>query len=562
MSVDWFCRFVPDERRQSELRRLQNSGLFERVWQRKQWLLACFPAAATGIEWQQLADLGLLFTHASQPVIRDLLSGGSRLVTLAETAPEHLDQVGGEFNFVRLLGDGRAVVVRSCDALAPWYVRVDDEAVTVSTRLDWIGMLQREPPVLDHLACLMRVQSPSFLEPRTALCGSQVVPRGCFATLSSQGCRVGRYWKPEPLTLPEPSSEHARFVGRRLRQLLDTALSDQLASEGNLLLFSGGLDSSLLAALADEQGLPLHAVSLLPPLSDPVAPREEAFVALPGKIFQSHTQRRANRETLLHSLRLLRLQPAGGNWAIGIEACNDRSYQRIISGYLADECFGTCRVAEWINSTSPCELPAMLRNQEQERPLLRRWLGRKLRGRRHHLMLDTSLPEFMHPELRREYAALIEDERRAERERPGFCLTQALKYLDFVGVYAEAAKAMGAQAVIPFSSREVIELAFQTHPAELFDKGMAKMPLRFAGQDCLRQEILERRGHGVWSSSLNRQRPLPEFVTQLADWLDTDWVARQAFTDEGSLITLTILDQFEGAQKALSREQAKYTHLS
>ncbi len=90
------------------------------------------------------------------------------------------------------------------------------------------------------------VKSPGI----TPFAGISEVPPGCVVTLDRGGVRTRRYWK----LRRQETSDDLDTAARTVRELLEDTVARQMVADVPLCsLLSGGLDSSLLTALACEQ---------------------------------------------------------------------------------------------------------------------------------------------------------------------------------------------------------------------------------------------------------------------------------------------------------------------
>jgi asparagine synthase (glutamine-hydrolysing) len=98
-------------------------------------------------------------------------------------------------------------------------------------------------------------------DPLTIIEGVRAVPAGHTATYGDGRLRLNRYWKPQPPSQIDCSRDEA---AGRLRATLDETVSSHLVSDAPLGVFlSGGLDSSVLAALATRHTDHLKTVSVV-----------------------------------------------------------------------------------------------------------------------------------------------------------------------------------------------------------------------------------------------------------------------------------------------------------
>lgn len=560
MIGQWLAWFVPEDERVDLTQRLARDGSFSKVFQFEDWVVAgvALPPPRSLVELPRALreDRGYLFSYCDDP--RWASVDPAWVERLLED-PEHLDQLPGDFSFARLQAGGATQVARSCGGQGPWHFSCAKGRVVVSTRLDWVATTQRLPIELDPLVCVMTGMGlRTALLPRSVLRGTNSLRPGHAVATGPRGqhCAV-RYFRPEPLTLPPPCAEHQRFVGTRLRELLFRKIDTDLAKEGNLVLYSGGLDSSLLVGIATALGIPLHATTLLPQRDDSVFAREVRFTDLLTSRFSFHDRVIATPELFDELVRCEGLIATGYFGGLPRRLLQrGGAFTATMIGYRADEIFGLLRGLDWINATPFFALPSLLKAQPKDLRLGSRW-ARRRRIKRHPLPLPVQLHAMFTPAIREEYRDYYAAEMRQSRgEPPGFRLVQFLRYRDFSGSYAEAAAVQGMRAVLPFVQREVLELGFATHPRELFQHRMAKAPLRLAAQGLLPAELLNRADKGNW----NRfpRKPIPAggaLHATLAPFLDKAWPAQHSGIDSVSAGTLLYVRQLCIAREKLNNER-------
>jgi hypothetical protein len=102
----------------------------------------------------------------------------------------------------------------------------------------------------------------------------------------------------------------------------------------------------------------------------------------------------------------------------------------------------------------------------------------------------------------------------------------------FVAMNWEACSALGVRRSFPFFNREVLELAYECHPAELYGPGTKRL-LRAALDDDVPARNLYRADKGGWGARLgklwqSRQEPMPEesLPHELVEVLRPEWFSQ------------------------------------
>lgn len=451
--------------------------------------------------------------------------GRQRFVRLLRSQPSSLAQFSGDFTAVLLEPQGRVSFVRSCSGTTPLYVASDSEFVAVGTRVDWVALSLPWPLRPDWLPIAVYAAGwASFPYQRSQIRGVTRVALG-HAGSGAVGAplRTERYWYPEHssprtrLTLDEAAHE--------LRELLTIQLTRGLGRDGtNLVLFSGGVDSACLTALAHTLGYPLQAVSLNPPPTTVAYARENHFLDGLAKCFNRHHRVDGDSSRLLELSRATaHVQlPVVGGWAALNDWRGRPAGGSVLTGWFADECWGIHRLGDWRHSASLSELPNLLsRTQHPLRTLLRR---AGLRAS-HELSPPERLPLPFPSELDEEYRAWRSETLSAsDVPRRVRHLTRCRQVSDYGGVHAEFAAKLGYLAVIPCSSREVVEHAYQLPPRLCFDRRLTKLPLRRAVPE-VDPLYAWRRDKGGWHTSVSgfppsahvKQEPLQPL---LREWVD------------------------------------------
>lgn len=518
------------------------SGEFVRVWRPASgWVAAAAPLP--GDEAMAEAEGELAFVerpaedgwHGRLPPPRDL----DRWL---DESPELLASLPGDFGFVRFRPNASAVVARSCGGLVPFYLFESRACAAVSTRLgDLARFLPGEPEIDPLVNAIWSSGGFVFPDGRTFLAGVSILGRGQWTRIDRGRRRGGgRYWDPRQKRLgkPEPR-EHAERLQRLLVERLDRDLDP---SGGNLLSWSGGVDSSSLAALAaGVVGRPLCTVSAVPPPDHPRFEHELSYLRPLARRYgldpcllihvDADTRMRlfdaAPRVVFHVSHPVLSALPA---------IRRQTPVRLLLGGEFADEvCGSILTVPDWAAHTSLLRLlTGRVRlpfgPQDLGRWVKHRWLAAL---RRPFMGLPETLEGHVHPRLRQEYEQWRRRRcRQAGRER---CANRFFhlrcELMDTVlAMNWEVTSSLGIRRSLPFFNREILELAGECHPAELIGDG-AKGLLRAALRDHVPRRNLQRTDKGRWGlwgsnvrdDSFRWLKPLPEI---LAPVLAEGWFPR------------------------------------
>ena len=207
-------------------------------------------------------------------------TGSTAWPSSADRSPHRLAELPGDFGFVRFRPDGTALAVRSCGGLVPLYLhRRDGGGLALGTLLNYFPRLLPARFLPDPLVNASWVRTPADLPRRAHVRGRGLdpSPREPHRAAPARAPRTGSYWDPRPDAGAEPESspEHPR----ELRRILIETLSRDLDPEGrNLLMLSGGVDSSALGALAvGTVGRRLSSWSMIP-ASEPARSHELSYI--------------------------------------------------------------------------------------------------------------------------------------------------------------------------------------------------------------------------------------------------------------------------------------------
>jgi hypothetical protein len=224
----------------------------------------------------------------------------------------------------------------------------------------------------------------------------------------------------------------------------------------------------------------------------------------------------------------------------------------LFGGEFADAvCGSVFTIPDWARHTSPFRL--LMDSQivlENPRTIIR-WARYRLALLRGHEplpfpreLLETELAtkkplDLFHPAVREEYLTWWERKRKALQQDPDPWRHLAMHSatLDpFVPMNWEACSALGIRRSFPFFNREVLELAYECHPTELYGPGTKKL-LRAALHNDVPSRNLYRQDKGrrddaAFKSMLALQEPPPEepLPEELAQVLNSEWLANPPAT--------------------------------
>jgi hypothetical protein len=480
-----------------------------------------------------------------------LVPKASEVTTLEHIAwqavnePASLDRLAGDFSFVVLGAEGAASAVRSCSGNPRLFGFSRDGVTAIGSRLDWLARVY--PEVLSFDAMRLAIElSALTIAPQfsSVLQGISLVPCGHVARWSTAGAtRVTRYW-----TLPTQ-------VEIRCPEQLAEAIEPELRAElrrhidpnaDTAVLVSGGLDSSLLFALAARETKRLDAVTTLPSKDHPEFTREQYFSGLAAAGCRQHGVFTLTPHSLVEHLRAAPgdLCPLGMEW-FGLQTLHHQP-ALVISGWFADECWGFLRLAECLAPLLP-NVPKLVRHAPFKRELLRFWLDRHRSGRFTFPPAHVDYPAILNPAFAdgfRGWLASVSWQPRPERPAEKLRLHRWLT--DMSGLYAEAAAYVGARAITPFTSRVLVELAARCDPHALFSDGLSKHPLRLIARRLLPFALAERLDKGDWAPSTPEKTvPAPRF-NGIEALLDTRYLADHpslSLDDVWSIEWLSVLER-------------------
>lgn len=520
---------------------LAASGRFTEVWRpAPSWVCAAAPLPDGELDSAATRALGLAFAEGRDTLAGDVAAQPrerlARVAKLAHAAPERLVELPGDFGFLHFGSDDSALAVRSCAGWVPFYEHADGITVAFGTRLDDFARFLPTEPKLDPLLSAVWGRQCCFPDQRTFLRGVRLVRQGCARQVAADGVvKPIRYWNPKTndgrLSSPAEEHEHAE----RLRTLLLRALErDLLPDGGNLLWLSGGVDSTSMGALAARAAKrPVWAWSLLPEQDD-LYQEEMAYI---GPLARQHGfarrwEVRFGRDTKIELMRSApqtlfpQLHPGMGDLP---RVLREAPVRVVFGGEFADEVCGSyCTVPDWVAVTPLHRVLTQIGLgtcpvKDIGRWLKHRWLAA---SRKPMIPFAPTLPEFIHPEVRDEYSEWFDRRQRAASyEAPGWrYLKLRLECDDYATMNWEGTSALNLRRSFPFLQREVIELAYACHPAELIRPGRKRLLRRALEQDVPARN-LHRKDKGAWGCFIvpSRYSPTGKLPDLLKPLIRQDW---------------------------------------
>lgn len=523
--TDTLCVYCPSEHRQRlliQLRRLHSTAHVSLL--ASGWLVVEAPIGSPRSAWlggSQAVRVVVGEEHLT-PDPKTARQDLERLADFAVRHPARLHELPGDFCFVVLRDAGHALAVRSCSGIPRLYTFHQDSVTAVGTRLEWLAQVYPRPLQLDTNRLVSDEHALGVApDHASSIRGISIVPVGHAAFCGHwETPRLVDYWRLERLASNPPPNDVATALGRCLRAELTRHLDP---SGDNALLFSGGLDSSLLAGLCGEAGISLDAVTILPPVGHPALLRERYFARLMDGSFREHLVRHLDPDTLLSDIRNHpgSLSPiVASEW----QALRHLSHapHAIVTGWFADECFGHLRAPEVLRTWFP-DARTLLRIGSFEQQA-RSWWRRRRAGRSPFQTEGLTVPPLYRRDAAPDFVGWLRATTWMPRpELPAERLRLHRKLTDIGGAYAETAAGLSARVIAPFASRGVVELAATTPVRDLYHGGRAKLPLRRLARDHLPTNLANRGDKGDWGLP-ETPRPPPPIQSQLAHVLDTHYL--------------------------------------
>jgi asparagine synthase (glutamine-hydrolysing) len=304
---------------------------------------------------------GEIFNHA---VLRaELVAGGHRFRTRSDVEvivhlyEEHgtdlLSRLNGQFAFaIHDRRRERLVLARDQVALVPMFHTVAAGQLVFGSE---IKALLRHPAVrreVDLRGLDQVVSLPGLVSPRTMFEGVCSLPAGHLMVTENGNTRIEKYWDldypPQQDTEDSADTAHiSEHLHTLERALIDSVELRTRAEVGHGCYLSGGLDSSLVAALAAELGpdRPLPTFSAV--LADAALSERDHQQLVTRTLGTTHTEVPVGPDTLLAGLRQAVYHsecPVKESYNVASlllsAAMRERGLKFVLTGEGADELFG------------------------------------------------------------------------------------------------------------------------------------------------------------------------------------------------------------------------------
>ncbi len=415
------------------------------------------------------------------------------LVDFVVEAPGKLNSLPGDFAFIAFSPSGQVLAVRSCAGNMPIHLMESPNLVCISTRIAEIvrfssGQVEIDPLVWAAYAsgCTVLPDNRSFLR------FTSMVPFGYSCLIEPRTkAKFIKYFDPVPSEWPLSTKAGAAEHCDSLRNILLTNLRDGLSADGiNLLALSGGVDSSCIGALAvQELGLSVASVSLLPPPGAKGESKERYYVESLGKQVNF-------REQLTYGLDLPALLdlvkqvpdvgfPVPHSVYCGIEVFlrdlqgSGSEVRVIFGGEHADEVCGSyVTLPDWAMATRFRTLLGELTRLPMGPKDLGRWLAWRIMWlmNRPRIYMPKKLLHIFAPELQEEYVEWrVRHIGAASSQGAWPFLSLWRSQAGWVSMGWEVGSSVGLRRVLPFLSRQTLELVYSCNPSELVGPGPKKL---------------------------------------------------------------------------------------
>lgn len=500
--ADWVAMSTTDPARLAAFgRAVEEAGGYDLHRPAPGWLVAVRALPLSAAVAPELAVGGLFVAEGA-----DRLAAGSdpravldRVDAALDAGERGLAVLPGDVTLLRVRPDGSAYASRSAGGLVPVYVWPTGDGVVLSTTATPLATLAGFRGAPDPLVTALWFTGwPTMVPGRSHLDGVALLLKG-ERWDTDHGIR--RWWHAPEGPAPYPTRAREREHRERLRDLLLDGLRRDLAPEGrNLLTLSGGVDSSVLLALAaGTLGLPVETFSYVSPAGTEGNARDLVVLerlweryGVAHEVHEIQLDERPRPAAVVDGLLFPSVNPS----TVGLDVFGsppDVSF----GGELADEVVGSR------NFTLP-DLAVVARSHvaraavTRRLPRSRRALGAIAKGTapaRTPVPWPHRFPPWVQPALGRE---LVEVDRLMRRtcgmERPSALWLRVL-HLDWQAMQWEVCSALGVRRSSPFSTREVLELALECHPLELLGP-LDKRLLRGALAGIVPDDVLQRADKG------------------------------------------------------------------
>jgi asparagine synthase (glutamine-hydrolysing) len=203
-----------------------------------------------------LENLGKTFIGTSDTEV--LLQG------YAEYGSDVVNYIRGMFAFVIWDNQKNEVfVARDRFGEKPFYYFLDDKCFSFASNLSGIVALKNNQPTISKQA-LYELLSQQYIDTTSCIYeGIYKLPPACSMKLTSESCEIKPYWNPDYTQKNEADFETHKT---KLHHLLQDAVNEQLVADVPVGLFlSGGVDSTVITALASQQKKDITAITMSVP---------------------------------------------------------------------------------------------------------------------------------------------------------------------------------------------------------------------------------------------------------------------------------------------------------
>lgn len=544
--------WLRDESRRPEmLRRLRPEG--GQVDERAGWLVLSKSLAGsepTVVGGRGEGDAFAIAVDDTARVLRDR-SGQDALLS---SIPAHIAALEGDVTAAVLGRDGSATLVRSLSGRVPMFYATCPDWTFVTTRVRHLRDLLPDGSDPDWFVyAVWQGAGQHFPDDRAFYSDTYAVPPGSLV-------RVG---PTEPssrkttLRSVEPRAEESP-VDRisALREALLRNLERELQPSGNLLLLSGGVDSSALAALAaGELGYGVTTLSLMPIESGPLYDRERWYIDRLRRTYEFEE----SLELRVDATAWLRTQIDAPDTGCPVQhpllapVAALRPQGTLFTGWSADEIVGSDRLTlpDWARSTSPWSLVKNLRHADRfpggRRHAIKNWFEMRRHERRigSIVSLAEELPLWALSRYRDDYRSWLARYRR-QLGRPSGGRWQLWRDLEMGdGFLVQTWEVLSEADVLhasPYLSRDLIEQSARCGVDELIAPSTKRI-LRAAMVGLMPEENRRRLDRGIWLSDEVQWYPYPvSLPAELGSVVEPSHLDRAAgsidFDDAGALFGL------------------------
>ncbi len=467
----------PSARADVERRLRQMGGA---VWTREpHWVVGTFPLPGSEPDSAQFIRHGLAFVEGRDRVEEAYGADAPERVVILTERTSTIAQMPGDFTFAKVDGD-TVQLVRSCAGMGHWFTHRGRDFVMAATRLRLFeDVLDLDLPI-DELAMITAATECILPWNRTPLADVTVLPPAHNLQLKINRAHPSvRYWDPADI----PAATRPCDTGERsgsLRKIVMASLDRELSTTSpNMVTFSGGVDSSVVAALAKRMGRHVETVSIIP--DEGFAGREPTVRSIQTFLDQvdvdGHWPHLVNEHTwvrLLGSAPPVRTPIVNPTVVLGAQHGGELGASTLAGGESADELFGGWNTfyKAWVPSLGLRDLAHTVSNADGIRvaQTIRSWSRDRLRRSNRRLPFSKRLHHYIRADLRAEYDEMIADELTRARSS-AHPRRYTLRELDYSTGWLiqnwEVCSEHGLRRSHPFCSREAIELSMAAHPMDL-----------------------------------------------------------------------------------------------